>query len=286
MTEPQHVLVVANETVAGRALLDALRERASAGPIRVTVVCPQNAPRAGFVVYEESRRSSAERRLRRTLDVLHEAGIAARGAVVDPDPVQALRDALYEHQPDEVIISTHPDRLGSSWLRGNVVERARKAAGVIPLRHVVVDLTEARERAHVLVVANQTIVGAPLLAAIRERAEVGPAEFTLVVPADEPGVERRLSRALAQLEQAGVQASGHIGDADPFVAVMNAVHDEGADEIIVSTFPQATSGWLRRDLIGRVRKASNLPVRHVVVSLGELEILGEGRESLRGTGAG
>ena len=286
MTEPQHVLVVANETVAGRALLDALRERASAGPIRVTVVCPQNAPRAGFVVYEESRRSSAERRLRRTLDVLHEAGIAARGAVVDPDPVQALRDALYEYQPDEVIISTHPDRLGSSWLRGNVVERARKAAGDIPLQHLVVDLTEARERAHVFVVANQTIVGAPLLAAIRERAEVGPAEFTLVVPADEPGVERRLSRALAQLEQAGVQASGHIGDADPFVAVMNAVHDEGADEIIVSTFPQATSGWLRRDLIGRVRKASNLPVRHVVVSLGELEILGEGRESLRGTGAG
>jgi len=286
LTEPQHVLVVANETVAGRALLDALRERASAGPIRVTVVCPQNAPRAGFVVYEESRRSSAERRLRRTLDVLHEAGIAARGAVVDPDPVQALRDALYEYQPDEVIISTHPDRLGSSWLRGNVVERARKAAGDIPLQHLVVDLTEARERAHVLVVANQTIVGAPLLAAIRERAEVGPAEFTLVVPADEPGVERRLSRALAQLEQAGVQASGHIGDADPFVAVMNAVHDEGADEIIVSTFPQATSGWLRRDLVGRVRKASNLPVRHVVVSLGELESLGEGRESLRGTGAG
>jgi len=286
LTEPQHVLVVANETVAGRALLDALRERASAGPIRVTVVCPQNAPRAGFVVYEESRRSSAERRLRRTLDVLHEAGIAARGAVVDPDPVQALRDALYEYQPDEVIISTHPDRLGSSWLRGNVVERARKAAGAIPLQHVVVDLTEARERAHVFVVANQTIVGAPLLAAIRERAEVGPAEFTLVVPADEPGVERRLSRALAQLEQAGVQASGHIGDADPFVAVMNAVHDEGADEIIVSTFPQTTSGWLRRDLIGRVRKASNLPVRHVVVSLGELEVLGEGRESLRGTGAG
>ena len=286
MTEPQHVLVVANETVAGRALLDALRERASAGPIRVTVVCPQNAPRAGFVVYEESRRSSAERRLRRTLDVLHEAGIAARGAVVDPDPVQALRDALYEYQPDEVIISTHPDRLGSSWLRGNVVERARKAAGDIPLQHLVVDLTEARERAHVLVVANQTIVGAPLLTAIRERAEVGPAEFTLIAPADEPGVERRLSRALAQLEQAGVQASGHIGDADPFVAVMNAVHDEGADEIIVSTFPQTTSGWLRRDLIGRVRKASNLPVRHVVVSLGELEVLGEGRESLRGTGAG
>ena len=70
---------------------------------------PQNDPRAGFVVYEDSRRSSAERRLRRTLDLLHEAGIAARGAIVDPDPLQALRDALHQYAPvDEVIISTHP----------------------------------------------------------------------------------------------------------------------------------------------------------------------------------
>ncbi len=267
----RHVLVVANETVAGRALLDELGKRAEDGPIRVTVVCPQNAPRAGFVVYESSRRSAAERRLRRTLDVLHEAGIAARGAIVDPDPIQALKDALYEYQPDEVIVSTHPASLGSSWLRGNIIERARKAAGPVPIHHVVVDLTEARELSHVLVVANQTIVGAPLLAAIRERAEQGPAEFTLVAPADEPGVERRLNRALAQLREAGVQATGHIGDPDPFLAVMNAVHDEGADEIVVSTFPQATSGWLRRDLIGRVRKATKLPVRHVVVQLADLQ---------------
>ena len=87
---PSHILVLANETVAGKTLLDAIEERAAAGPIRVTVVSPQNDPRAGYVVYEESRRSSADRRLRRTLDLLHEAGIAARGAVVDPDPLQAL----------------------------------------------------------------------------------------------------------------------------------------------------------------------------------------------------
>ena len=93
----------------GRTLLDAIEERAAAGPIRVTVVSPQNDPRAGYVVYEDSRRSSAERRLRRTLDLLHEAGIAARGAIVDPDPLQALRDALHQYAPvDEVIISTHP----------------------------------------------------------------------------------------------------------------------------------------------------------------------------------
>ena len=61
MAEPRHILVVANETVAGKSLIDALRARAAEGPIRVTVVSPQNAPRAGFVVYADSRRSSAER---------------------------------------------------------------------------------------------------------------------------------------------------------------------------------------------------------------------------------
>ena len=99
---PRHILVVANETVVGRSLIDAVRERAVRGPIRVTVVCPQNAPRAGYVVYQDERRSAAERRLRRTLDLLHEQGIAARGGVVDAVPLVAIRDAIAEHRPDEV----------------------------------------------------------------------------------------------------------------------------------------------------------------------------------------
>ena len=273
---PRHVLVVANETVAGRTLLDAIEERAAGGPIRVTVVSPQNDPPAGYVVYEESRRSSAERRLRRTLDLLHEAGIAARGAVVDPDPLQALRDALHTYVPvDEVIISTHPGSVRSSWLRSGLVERAQKAAGDIPVAHVEVDLAAERDRAHVLVIANQTIVGGPLLAAIRERAEASPAEFTLVAPADQPGVQERLTLALAQLRGAGVEATGHIGDADPVTAAMNAVHDEPVDEIVVSTFPEATSGWLRRDVVGRIESGSGLPVRHVVVEEAEAEAVAE-----------
>jgi len=158
---PRHILVLANETVAGKTLVDALLAHAAEEPIRVTVLCPQNDPRAGYVVYQESRRSAAERRLRRTLDLLHEHGIAARGAVVDPDPLQALRDALHEHRPDVVIISTHPQQR-SRWLRQNLVDRARKIAGV-PVEHVVVDLESPRERANVLVIANQTIVGQPLL---------------------------------------------------------------------------------------------------------------------------
>src|SRR3954462_15667935 len=145
MAEPRHILVVANETVAGKTLIDALRRHAEEGPIRVTVISPQNEPRAGYVVYADSRRSSAELRLRRTLDLLHEAGIAARGAVVDPDPLQAIKDALHEHDPDEIIISTHPGELRSSWPRPDVIERAGKVPDK-PVEHVVVDLESPRER--------------------------------------------------------------------------------------------------------------------------------------------
>ena len=262
--QPRHILVVANETVAGKTLIDALKKRAAEGPIRVTVVSPQNEPRAGFVVYADSRRSSAERRLRRTLDLLHEAGIAARGAVVDPDPLQAIKDAVYEYEPDEVIISTHPGQLKSSWLRSNLIERARKAVDV-PVDHVEVDLTSPRERSHVLVIANQTILGEPLRAAIRERASFGAVDFTILIPADAEGAERRLREVCARMGVEGIQASGHLGDPDPVVAAQNAVHDEQIDEIIVSTFPEASSGWLRRDVVGRIR-GLGLPVEHVVVA--------------------
>ena len=253
----------------GKSLLDALHKRAAQGPIRVTVICPQNAPRAGYVVYQDERRSAAERRLRRTLDLLHEAGVAARGAVVDPDPVQALKDALHEYKPDEVIISTHPE-LRSSWLRGNLVDRARKLS-TVPVEHVVVDLDEPRERAHVLVVGSQTVVGEPLLAAVRERAGQSPAEFTILVPADPPGAEQRLRRAVAQVRAAGIEATGRVSDPDPVAAVVNTVNDERVDEIIISTFPEATSGWLRRDVVGRITGETKLPVRHVVVEREEAE---------------
>ncbi|MFN8188125.1 MAG: hypothetical protein U0R69_13735 [Gaiellales bacterium] len=269
LPEPTHILVLANETVAGRSLVEALRGHAARGPIRVTVLCPQNDPLSGYVVYEESRRSAAERRLRRTLDMLHEAGIAARGMVVDPDPLQALRDGLYQQRPELVIISTHPQQR-SGWLRQDLIERARKLSAV-PVEHVVVDLESTRERAQVLVLANQTIVGAPLLDAIHERVTQSPAQFTLIAPADEPGAQRRLEAALRTLREAGVDASGYIGDPDPYTSVMNALRDEAIDEIVISTFPGRTSGWLRRDLVQRVRGSTSVPVRHVEVSRREVE---------------
>jgi hypothetical protein len=271
LSDEREILVVANETVAGRSLLDALLRRAGAGAIRVTVLCPVNHPREGYVVYEDTRRAAAGRRLDRTLELLHGEGISAHGLVVDADPVSAVKDAIAQLEPDEIIVSTHPEQK-SGWLRRSVVDRIRDAAGAIPVEHVVVDLArEEGARANVLVVANETVVGAPLLTRIRERAARSPASFLLVSPQSDPTrsshpeAEARLRRALAELRGSGIEAHGQVAHPDPFTAACQAVSDERIDEIIVSTFPGERSGWLRRDLVGRLRNELKLPVEHVVV---------------------
>jgi hypothetical protein len=59
-------------------------------------------------------------------------------------------------------------------------------------------------------------------------------------------------------------ASGMVGDPDPFTAIMNALQYFRVDDIVISTFPETKSGWLREDLIERVQRASGKPVEHVV----------------------
>jgi hypothetical protein len=270
----KHVLVIANETVAGRSLLETLQRRSAEGPLIATVVSPVNQPREGYVVYEDTRRASAGRRLDRTLDALHSEGISASGYVVEADPVAAVRDALLqlEPRPDEIIVSTHP-RQKSGWLRRDVVDRIRRAAGAVPVEHVVVDLEkEARAEANVLVVANETVVGGALLDRIRARAAEGPASFLIVSPqsdataSEHPEAERRLRRALTVLRGEGLDVHGQIAHPDPFTAAVQAVQDERVDEIIVSTFPgEKHSSWLRGDVINRLRKNTGLPVEHIEV---------------------
>jgi hypothetical protein len=269
----KHVLVLANETVAGQSLIDALKARAAEQDTRVTVVSPINSPREGYVVYEDTRRASAGRRLDQTLKLLREAGIPASGLVVDADPVNATRDAIAQAEPpiDSIVISTHPKER-SGWLQKNVVERVQKAAGDIPVEHVVVDIQSETGQANVLVVANETVVGEPLLERIRERARRSPASFLIVCPQSDPSAsahpdaERRLRRALTILRGEGIDAHGQVAHPDPYNAAMHAVRDERVDEILVSTFPeQAGSSWLRRDLLGRLRKDAGVPVEHVEV---------------------
>ena len=79
-----------------------------------------------------------------------------------------------------------------------------------------------------------------------------------------PEAERRLSRVVAALRGAGIDAHGLVAHPDPYTAALHAVHDERVDEIIISTFPGQKSGWLRKDVVERIREATRLPVEHVV----------------------
>jgi hypothetical protein len=280
MSEPKVVLVVANETLVGDELLEAVTRRAERGPIRVHVVAPVSEPSAGYVVYEDSRRAAAGRRLQRTLERLRDAGIPALGDVLDQGPLDAVKDALAQEHIDELIVSTHPETK-SGWLRRNLVDEIRRAAADRPLEHVISGASAGT--ANVLVVANETVLGRPLLDRIRARAREGTATFLIVSPQSDPSrgphpdAERRLRAALAELRSEGLEVHGQVAHPDPYTAAMQAVHDERIDEIIVSTFPgERGSSWLRRDVVGRLRSDAEVPVEHVVVDLPTTDRLEQG----------
>jgi hypothetical protein len=139
----RRILVVANETVAGRALRGEVVRRAGA-EADVLVVCPAlNSPLRHWASDEDRARAEAERRLGESLGALATEGVEARGEVGDADPVQAMDDALRTFGADEIVISTHPPGR-SNWLEKEVIERARERYPV-PITHVVVDLERERQ---------------------------------------------------------------------------------------------------------------------------------------------
>ena len=154
-------------------------------------------------------------------------------------------------------------------MRRDVIGEIERLAAGIPVRHVVAGESEGGQ-ANVLVIANQTVLSDELLGRIRKRAAAGPASFLIVSPQsdDEPheDADRRLRRALSELLGEGIEAHGQVVHPDPYTAARQAVNDERVDEIIVSTFPGEKSGWLRRDLVQRLRKDTGLPVEHVISS--------------------
>src|SRR5438552_2043150 len=114
----RHILVIANETVGGQTLLDALqrrvgdsgelfvtvlgegllnrlRERAEASPTSFLIIAPQGD--------KEGTYDEAERRLRRALTELRGRGIEVHGQVAHPDPYTAAMHAIHDERIDEII---------------------------------------------------------------------------------------------------------------------------------------------------------------------------------------
>ena len=267
------ILVVANETLGGKELLDAVRERADSDT-RFILAVPQNKPGAGLVIYDDAVFDAAQVRLDLALEVVHGDGIRAIGEVGDPDPFSATLDAVREFHPQEIIISTYP-ATRSGWLRRDLIERVSDATG-LPVTHVVNDIDSEGLPFHVtLAVANRTASGNELLEALQGKAVAFSQPdrrqlFIIVVPAEGgqgSAVHRartRLKLVLDRLHVRGLYAAGMVGDPDPFTAITNALQYFRVDDIVISTFAETKSGWLRSDLIERVRRATGKPVEHVV----------------------
>src|SRR5215213_10235367 len=262
------ILVLANETIGGEKLLDAIRERHSQGDARFHVVVPQTKPRHGNVIYDEAVRDSAQVRVDLALAFMREEGIEGTGEVGDADPYNAAMDAVGHHRIDEILVSTLP-ATSSSWLRRDLPERLRVETG-LPVEHIVVDLdAEGLPFDVTLVLANQTAAGRELVERLEALAEEGPRRFIVVVPQDSgdgravKAARDRLGQLLASLEQDGIVAAGMIGDPDPYHATMNAVQFFHISEIVISTLPRDRSRWMADKLVERVANATSARVEHV-----------------------
>jgi hypothetical protein len=267
----KHILVVANQTIGGATLLDLVRERAKEPDTSFTLVVPMTRPRSGYVIYDDAVRESAQVRLDLTLSYLRGEDVVASGELGDEDPYTATLDAIDEYKPDEVIISTLPSS-SSGWLRRDLIERIQDATGV-PVTHVVSDMSsEGLPFQVTLIVANVTAGRGDLRARMKElAAEAEDMLFIVVVPLQAHGDGRaaavaraRLGNTLDKMRREGLLVAGMVGDPDPYTATMNALQFYKVSRIIVSTLPVTRSGWLRADLITRVRKASNIEVEHIV----------------------
>lgn len=138
------LLVVANETVQGEALLEEIRARCRDRRCEVMVVTPAlAASRASHWASDiDEAIELARRRMELSLIEIRGLGLRARGEIGDSDPNVAIEDALRVFSADEILISTHPPER-SRWLEHGVVERAREQID-LPIAHVVIDLGTER----------------------------------------------------------------------------------------------------------------------------------------------
>jgi hypothetical protein len=268
------ILVVANETLGGRRLIETVRSRAAAGHTRFVLCVPQNRPKAGLVIYDHMVFDAAQARVDLALSVLHSESIEAIGEVGDPDPYSATMDAVYEYNPTEIVISTYPETR-SGWLRKDLIQRVREASR-LPVEHIVSDPdTEGLPFDVTLAVANRTATGDELFAALNRKVEEDKQHdrrrVVIVVVPQEGGhgtatrrARTRLKLVLGRLHRAGIFAAGLVGDPDPYTAITNALQYFRVDDVVISTFAGTKSGWLRSDLIERVRRSTDKPVEHVV----------------------
>jgi hypothetical protein len=265
------VLAFLNEVAGGRRLLEALRQRIEAGADRVALAAPQNQPIAGQIVDRDELRDAATSRVEVTEAVLESFGIDSVGAVMDPDPLLALDDAVRAFEPTEVLVSALAEtRYG--LLRRDLLEWAHERIEV-PVTHIPVRIDDDAIRwdvTHTLVVATRTVASPDLVSQLKSKAAEKPHRYTIISPRsgdlEREQVCERLAQTLAELYRAEIDATGQPMSPAPFAAVQNAIEHYRIDEVLISTLAGEQSAWLKEGLIDKVKEITDRPVEHVEAS--------------------
>jgi hypothetical protein len=140
------------------------------------------------------------------------------------------------------------------------------------------------QKRRVLVIANQTMIGAELREELARR-DTGEVELRIVAPvaptraqyvasdidAELAAARVRLDDAMSWAAEHGFEATGKIGDLTPLTAIEDELRDGGADEVIISTHTAERSHWLESGLVESAREQLDIPVTHVVVDLAATE---------------
>lgn len=262
------VLVFLNEVAGGRKLLSAVRDRIERGAERIAIAAPQNQPMAGQIVDRDELADAARSRVEVTQSVFRQFGVEAEGAVMDPDPLLALDDAIRAYDPAEVLLSCLSEsRYG--LMRRDLVEWSMDHFEV-PITHIPVRIDDdavAWDVTHTLVVATQTVASGDLLGRLLSRAESNPHRYTFICPRSgqlsREEVCDRLARTLAEMYRADIDATGQPMSPAPFAAVQNAIEHYRVDEVLISTLAGEQSVWLEEGLIEDVQSITDKPVEHV-----------------------
>jgi hypothetical protein len=132
-----------------------------------------------------------------------------------------------------------------------------------------------------LVVANEKIDGEQLVASVLARLGEGVEEIFVVAPAlaDSalehimgdvdaaiPAARERLEATLQAFRDAGVEASGEVGDSDPIQAISDEIVKFEPDQILVVAHRDDEGAWAEKGLLEQAERDFDLPVLELVVS--------------------
>ena len=140
----RRIMVVANQTLGGDHLAEAIKARMAETPTRFNLLVPATH-RADFVVAmaeafavqggmrppapSNGDDPDATARLAAGLEWMRGLGATVDGEVGEHDPVRAIRDYQARERVDEIIISTLPHGL-SQWLHLDLQHRVERHCGV------------------------------------------------------------------------------------------------------------------------------------------------------------